>query len=136
MYVYYKDKNDTIRYVELKLFSSHRFEKPVFIFHVVKNVEDLKLEEALRKEALDQKEKEASNRNEKDRNEKEEKDRNEKEGSEDNCCCKCNYREYDDFGLLGTNPYEQAYLSYDLSYELEMQEHMFTIKTIHYSKIE
>jgi len=34
MYVYYKDKNDTIGFVELTPGVPHRFEVPVFVFHI------------------------------------------------------------------------------------------------------
>jgi len=50
MYVYYKDKNDTIGFVDLKLRNSHRFENPVFIFHIEKSVVDKQMEEINLKE--------------------------------------------------------------------------------------
>jgi len=89
MYVYYKDKNDTIGYIELKLSGSeYVFDKPVFVFKILKTFEEL---------------------------------REEKE--------KPNYI----FGIIGLNPYEQAYISNNLNLEFEIQEHMFTMKRVVYN---
>jgi|GEM_PF-1674304 len=47
MYVYYKDKNDTIGFIDIKFFRSYIFEQPVFIFHTLKTKIDLEIEKEL-----------------------------------------------------------------------------------------
>jgi len=86
MYVYYKDKNDTISFVELRYDYPYKFEKPVFVFHF---------------------------------------ELSEQEQGENKF-----------FELVGLNPYELAYTSDKLNYEFELQEHMFTLKTIAMRQVE
>jgi len=90
MYVYYKDKNDTIGFVELKGREPYKFEKPVFVFHF---------------ELSETEQEKAQNENE-------------------------------TLKLNGLNPYERAYTSDKLNYEFEIQEHMFTLKTIYWVVVE